>query len=232
MSRLNDGVGIEFAKVFHLLDSIILLFHFGACFYIGVSCACFNRVTDLLAAGAPDVLFALIFVRLIILLVFLFLVFAIVLAFVAPRCFLAGLATAPPHFAAVVTPMSFTAPVEVFLFTKLLAAILAGLETRVKLALALNELLDPQLRFLFLHGKLLASFLKCQDLFQVVVVVLIGLGQKLCQLHLSFLVLNFVMCVVLFNDSFVLVQISCVLSKLVSLLNKFGRLSLHLPDTR
>ena len=63
-------------------------------------------------------------------------------------------------------------------------------------------------------------------------VVFGGLGQSFAQLHLSFLVLSFVVRVVLFNDSFVLVQVSCVLSELVPLLNQFGRLSLHLPDTR
>ena len=66
----------------------------------------------------------------------------------------------------------------------------------------------------------------------MVVVVFVGLGQLLGQLHLSFLVLDFVMRVVLFNDSFVLVEVSCVLSELVPFLNQFGSLNLHLPDTR
>jgi len=100
-------------------------------------------VADLLAAGAPDVLLALIFVSLILLLVFLLVVFAVVLAFVAPGGLFAGLAAAPPHLTAVVTPVRFAAPVKVFFFTELLAAILARLKARVKLAFALDELLDP-----------------------------------------------------------------------------------------
>lgn len=139
MSCLHDGVGEQLAEVLHLLDSLELRIDFGSSLDIGVSRTVSDVMADLFATGAPDILLALgLLAFLLVSHVVVLLVLALVLAALASKLVLSSLAAAPPHLATVVTLMLPTAPVEVFLFVVLFAAVLAGLQARVKLAFALD----------------------------------------------------------------------------------------------
>lgn len=153
MSSLHDGVGEQFAEVFHLLDSLELRIYFGSSLDIGVSRTVSDVMADLFATGAPDILLAFDLQALLLIShVIVLLVLALVLAALASKLVLSSLAATPPHLAAVVTLMLPTAPVEVLLFIVLFAAVLAGLQTRVEFTFALDQLRDSCLGLFFLYG--------------------------------------------------------------------------------
>ena len=149
VGRLDDAVCKQFPEVLHLLDSDELLVDLCACLDVRVPSALIDRVPDLLAAGAANILLLHFLVSLLVIChVLIFVVLALVLTELATRLLLARLSAAPPHLATVVALVHPAAPVVVFLFVVLLAAVLACFEATIELSLTLDKLLDSQLRFL------------------------------------------------------------------------------------
>ena len=134
-------------------------------------------MTNLLTTSAAHILVASLLVLGMIrgLLFILLVILRLVSAILATRGLFAGLAAAPPHLAAEVALMGAAAPVVVFFLVELFAALLAGLQTTIELALASDELLNSQLGFLLVHGKLFAGLLQGQILILVLQVLLGGL---------------------------------------------------------
>jgi len=94
---------------------------------------------NLFAASATHVLLCLIlFLFLVFCLIVVFIFLAFVLAELAPLHVFARLTAAPQHLTTIITLMGPTAPVEVFFFIVLLAAIFALFESTVELAFPLN----------------------------------------------------------------------------------------------
>ena len=119
----------------------------------------------LFASGTPHVLVVLgISIVLIVRHIVVLVILRLVLAELAAWLVLALLAAAPPHLAAIVTLVLPTAPVEILTLTVLLITVLARLEAAVKLALALDELLNADLGLFLFQSQLFTGLFKGQDL--------------------------------------------------------------------
>ena len=231
VGRLDNAISKELSEVLHFLDSDEFLINLGAGLDIWVACTLRDSVADLFTTGASDILIRrLLVVLLLIGHVLILIIFALVLAILAAELVLALATTAPPHLATVVTLMHPTTPIEVLFLIVLLAAVFARLEPTVEFALSLDQLLNPQLRLLLLHGELLARLLKIYDLFAILVVFFCHLGQLLLQLDFSILGCSLVEGVVLLNLLLVLVKLSSVASERVPLLQHLALLVPHIFD--
>ena len=152
-------------------------------------------------------------------------------AVLAAKRLSASLAAAPPHFTTVLALMRPAAPVVVLVFVVLLAALFAGLQAAVKLSFALDKLLDPCLRFLLVHGELLAGFLQIQNLFYVVSVLLAEVSKLPLQLSLTVLGAVLVKGVVLFDLLLALEELRRIVPKRVSFFEQSGDLVSYLLNS-
>ena len=231
MSRLHYRVGEKFSKVLHLLNSREFCVHFGTCLDVRVPCAVVDRVTNLFAACAADVLLRLCLIALLFVIhIFFFIVFGLVLAVLASRLILGRLTAAPPHLATVVALMHTTTPIVILFIVEFFATVFACLEATVKLAFTLDEFLYAQLGLLLVHGKLLASLLERQDLVLDVIELLVDPCQLLGEFYLTLLARGLVKLVLLLQHAFVAVDFREVSLERVSLLDQSRYLFAHIPN--
>jgi len=176
VSRLDDAVGEELTEVRHSLDALELLIGLLAGFDVGVARAVLYGVTNFFTTEAAHILFALLAVAIVVVVhvvLIIFIILGLVRAELTATRVLARLTAAPPHLTAVLALMNRTTPLEVLFFVVLLSALFASEQTRVELALPLDQLLNSQLGLLLVHGQLLARFLQIENLVEVVVVIFV-----------------------------------------------------------
>ena len=173
VSGLHDAIGEKLSEVLHFLDSNEFLVGFRSRLDVRIAGALGDCVPDLFAAGTTDILARCLLVIVVLIgHILILIILALVLAILAPELVFALPSTAPPHLPTVVTLMHPAAPVEIFFLIVLLAAILARLEATVVFTFALDQFLDPQLRLLLLHRKLLAGLLQIDYFLAIFVVFL------------------------------------------------------------
>ena len=153
MGCLHDRVGKKLAEVFHARDSLKLFVGLCQSLDVRIPCTVLNRVANRLAADAAHIL-AILLVTILssVVIVLLVLVLRLVRAVLAAELVLSELTAAPPHLATKLAIMRAAAPLKVLLLIVLTAALLASLHPGVEFALALNQLLDAYLGFVFVHG--------------------------------------------------------------------------------